>query len=132
VILDSSAVVAILREEPEAGDFSACVEAAATVAMSTATVLETSIVMGPHSQGVLDRFLAWVSVDQRPVDHVQLTAAREAHRLYGRGSGHPARLNFGDCFSYALAKTSGEPLLFKGADFAQTDVTPAYVPDRTR
>jgi ribonuclease VapC len=63
-----------------------------------------------------------------PFDSHQLAVARAAHQRYGRGSGHPARLNFGDCFSYALAVTTGEALLFKGNDFALTDVTPAYVP----
>jgi ribonuclease VapC len=129
VIVDSSAVVAILREEPEAGAFSTLIEAAPSVAMSMATVLETSIVMGRGSQSVLDRFVAWVPIDQVALDHLQLAAARVAHRRFGRGSGHRARLNFGDCFSYALAITTGEPLLFKGDDFALTDVTPAYVPD---
>jgi ribonuclease VapC len=129
VIVDSSAVVAILREEAEANSFSVLIEATPSVAMSVATALETSIVMGRGSQGVLDRFLAWVPIDLIAVDHAQLTVAREAHRRYGRGSGHRARLNFGDCFSYALAATTGEPLLFKGNDFGLTDVTPAYVPN---
>ena len=129
MIVDSSAVVAILREEPEAKAFSVLIEATPSVAMSVATALETSIVMGRGSQGVLDRFLAWVPIDLLAVDQAQLTVAREAHRRYGRGSGHRARLNFGDCFSYALAATTGEPLLFKGTDFTLTDITPAYMPD---
>jgi ribonuclease VapC len=129
VILDSSAVVAILREEPEAARFSALVESAPVLRMSVASVLETSIVMGPGSQSVLDRFLTWVGVDQRPVDVAQVEVARAAYLRYGRGSGSRACLNLGDCFSYALAVSSSEPLLFKGDDFRHTDVTPAYVPD---
>ena len=129
MILDSSAVVAILREEPEAARFSALVESAPVLRMSVASVLETSIVMGPGSQSVLDRFLTWVGVDQRPVDVAQVEVARAAYLRYGRGSGSRARLDFGDCFSYALAVSSSEPLLFKGDDFRHTDVTPAYVPD---
>ena len=129
MILDSSAVVAILREEPEGRQFSRLLESAPAVAMSVATVLETSIVMGGRAQSVLDRFMGWVGVEQRPVDLDQLAVARTAYLRYGKGSGSRARLNFGDCFSYALALTSGEPLLFKGKNFALTDVTPAYLPD---
>ena len=128
MILDSSAIVAILREEPEAARFTVIVESAPAVAMSVASVLETSIVVGRQGQSVLDRFLAWARVDQHPVDLAQLEIARAAYVRYGRRSGSKARLNFGDCFSYALAMTTGEPLLFKGRDFTLTDVTPAYVP----
>ena len=85
--------------------------------------------MGSHAQGVLDRFLSVVGVHQRPVDLVQLSAARTACLTYGKGSGSRARLNYGDCFSYALAITTGEPLLFRGGGFRHTDVTPAYLPD---
>lgn len=126
MILDSSAVVAIIRDEPEAHGFSEAIAAAATVAVSTATVLELSIVLGPLRQQVLDDFLATMRVALVPVDGDQLTVARRAHIAYGRGSGSRARLNYGDCFSYALAKSTGEPLLFKGDDFVHTDVVPAF------
>jgi len=93
--------------------------------MSTASVLESSIVLqrrrGELGAELVDLFLRDLPVEVRPVDLDQLRWARYAFQTYGRGR-HPARLNFGDCFSYALAKASGEPLLFKGADFSHTDV----------
>jgi ribonuclease VapC len=79
----------------------------------------------PILSSKLDLLLGQLSVIVVPVTPAHARLARQAHREYGRGSGHPARLDFGDCFSYALAKETGEPLLFKGTDFAQTDITPA-------
>ncbi len=73
----------------------------------------------------LDRFIAAAGITIEPVTEAHARLAREAFRAYGRGSGHPARLNFGDCFTYALAKATGEPLLYKGNDFRQTDIHPA-------
>jgi len=73
----------------------------------------------------LEQLLEHLSVSVVPVTTAQARIARRAHREYGRGSGHPARLNFGDCYSYALSKDTGEPLLFKGDDFSRTDVVPA-------
>ena len=77
-----------------------------------------------------DDFIQEASISIEPVAEIQARIARDAYRDFGRGSGHPAKLNFGDCFAYALAKTSGEPLLFKGNDFAHTDITSALPADR--
>jgi len=122
VILDSSAIVAILRSEPEAAEFRRLIEAAEAVSISAATVLEVSLVVGSDRQTLLDRFLAVCEAVIVPVDESQAVIARRAAIRFGRGSGSPARLNFGDCFSYALASATGEPLLCKGDDFVHTDV----------
>ena len=115
------------RGEPEAPIFAQLIKDAPSASVSSATILETSLVLrDPEAQEFLDATV--LGIDVIAFDARQLSVAREAHRRYGRGSGHRARLNFGDCFSYALAITSGEPLLFKGEGFALTDVTPAYVP----
>ena len=128
MIVDSSALVAVARGEREARAFTEMLDAAQLASISTATLLETSLVLRDAAgQRFIDRVAERLTLV--PFDGRQLAVARAAHRRYGRGSGHPARLNFGDCFSYALAVTTGEPLLFKGHDFALTDVTPAYVPD---
>ena len=126
MILDTSAVVAILRREPEAQRFSELVERDAEPKMSAASYFEAGIVMDAARDAVisrqLDQFVRIAQVEVKPVTMEQARLAREAYRDFGRGSGHPARLNFGDCFSYALAKDLGEPLLFKGSDFGETDV----------
>ena len=96
--------------------------------MSVANLLETAIVVesrsGLAAGHQLDRFLEKAGMELVPVTPKQVEAARLAWRRFGRGN-HPARLNFGDCFAYALAEATGEPLLFKGKDFAQTDIEPA-------
>jgi ribonuclease VapC len=129
VIVDSSALIAILRNEPEVTAFTQVIDAALRCRISAANYLETAIVIDgtrdPRSSRGLDEFLREGNFIIEPVTEEQAHVARAAYRDYGRGSGHPARLNFGDCFAYALARTSGEPLLFKGDDFAQTDITPA-------
>ena len=124
MILDSSALVAIARQEPEAQAFADAVQQHLT-RISAATVLETAMVLRPPMGDLLDRVLSAGQVEIVSFDAEQLAVARDAMARYGRGSGSPARLNFGDCLSYALAKVSGEPLLFKGDDFTHTDVTPA-------
>ena len=125
MILDSSAVVAILNDEPEAGQFAAAVAAADRVFVSAASLVEMAIVLGRDHFASLDDFLDEVGAVVVDVDQHIATIARDGHHKYGRGSGSPARLNFGDCFSYALAKHLGLPLLFKGKDFTHTDVEPA-------
>lgn len=122
MILDSSAVVAILRGEPESDDFRRLIQLAGAVAISAATLVEVSMVVGPERQAVLDRFLAAAGATIVPVDDEQAAVARRAAIAYRRGSGSPAKLNFGDCFSYALASVTGRPLLCKGGDFVHTDV----------
>ena len=125
MILDMSALLAILQDAPERRSFIAAIEAAASLSMSTATFVETSIVIGARYGGDglrdLDLFLAKAEIVLVPVDTEQAHVACDAFLRFGKGR-HPAGLNYGDCFSYALARTLGEPLLFKGDDFSQTDV----------
>jgi ribonuclease VapC len=131
IVVDTSAIVAIFKGEPEAEEFAAILSDADAVAISTATVLEASIVLRSVKNALepgdawLDRFLAESNVRVEPVTTEQLEIARAAYRTLGKGTGHGAALNFGDCFSYALAKSLSVPLLYKGDDFARTDVMSA-------
>jgi ribonuclease VapC len=125
VIVDSSALVSILRQEPDALVFAEALERSAVVRVSAATLLETSLVIGPSRQPDLETLIDASGLEVVAFDGAQWRVAREAHATYGRGSGSPVRLNLGDCFSYALAKVTGMPLLFKGEDFTHTDVEPA-------
>ena len=127
MIVDSSVLIAILRGEPEAALFRAVLEAAeGPIRLSAGTYLETAIVIDGSKNPILTRELDPLLDDAdiliEPVTEHQAHIAREAYRDFGKGSGHPAQLNFGDCFAYSLAKDKSEPLLFKGTDFAQTDV----------
>jgi ribonuclease VapC len=126
VIVDTSALIAMLRGEAEGPEFLELIDQAESVRLSAATYLETGIVIDaardPIYSRKLDDLLATVEAIIEPVTEAQARIARWAYRDFGKGSGHPAKLNFGDCFAYALAKTSGEPLLFKGDDFGHTDV----------
>ena len=128
MIVDSSAVLAVLYREPDAGRFERAIASAPGCRMSVANVLETSIVMegrgGSAAGHALDRFLKAAVIELEPVTAEHMEAARRAWRRFGKGN-HPAALNFGDCFAYALADVTGEPLLFKGEDFARTDVEAA-------
>jgi ribonuclease VapC len=126
MVLDTSALVAILRNEPERDAFLKMLATTEDPLISAATLLECSMVLARFEDGItdLDDLLAYAGVRVMAVDVGQALAAREAWLEHGKGRG-PAALNFGDCFSYALATTTGRPLLFKGDDFAQTDVTPA-------
>ncbi len=126
MILDSSAVIAILRAEPDLMLYTTAIEAANVRRISAATYVEASIVVdswrSPVSSRRLDDLLRESQVVIEPVTEQQARIAREAYRDFGKGSGHAAKLNFGDCFAYALAKDRNEPLLFKGDDFKHTDV----------
>jgi len=128
VIVDSSAVLAILFNESDARRHAEAIMAASPCRMSVANVLEASIVVERRGGGTaaheLDMLLASAEIELVPVTVEHLGAARHAWRRFGKGN-HPAALNFGDCFAYALAKATGEPLLFKGEDFAQTDIAAA-------
>jgi ribonuclease VapC len=128
MVLDSSAVIAILLGEPEAGAFEEAIQQTRRCLISAASVLECTVVLrkrlGGSGVSRLDKFIAEWPVSIREFDRDQLDWARFALETYGRGQ-HPAKLNFGDCFSYALAKSSGEPILFKGADFSLTDLVTA-------
>ena len=128
MIVDSSALLAVLYREPDAERYETAIAAAPHCRMSAANVLEVSIVVeargGAEAGHELDLFLERAAVELVPVTAAQVEAARRAWRRFGKGH-HPAALNFGDCFAYALAKTTSEPLLFKGEDFARTDIEPA-------
>jgi ribonuclease VapC len=129
MIIDTSAVIAILRDEPEALTCAKAIEAAASRRISAANFLEAAIVIDgsrdPIASRRFDDFFKEAQLVIEPVTQAQAWIARDAYRDFGRGSGHPAKLNFGDCFAYALAKSSGELLLFKGDDFAHTDINEA-------
>ena len=126
MIIDTSALVAILRDEPDAGRYALAIEQAADRRISAATYVEVGAVIDgardPVASRRVDELLQVAGIVIEPVTVEQARRAREAYRDFGKGSGHPARLNFGDCFSYALATSTGDTLLFKGDDFALTDV----------
>lgn len=128
MVIDTSALMAILLDEPERRRFNEKIEADPRRLMSAVSFVETALVietrLGEAGGRELDLFLHRADIEVSPVDLDQAEIARRAFRTYGRGR-HPAGLNFGDCFAYALAKTTGEPLLFKGDDFGRTDVTAA-------
>ena len=128
MIVDSSALLAILLNEPEQIPFSDVIAAANSRRVSAATLLETTMViegrLGDRGGVALDRLASDLKLQIVPFTIEHLELAREAFRRFGKGR-HPARLNFGDCFAYALAKERGEPLLFKGDDFSRTDIEAA-------
>ena len=128
MIVDSSAVLAVLYRKPDAERFETTIASAPICRMSVANAPEASIVMegrgGMAAGDALDRFLQAAVIDLAPVTAGHMEAARRAWRRFGKGN-HPAALNFGDCFARALADVTGEPLLFKGEDFARTDVEAA-------
>ena len=129
MIVDTSALIAILRDEPEAMFYARAIEMADARRVSAANFVEAALVIDssrdPVASRRFDDLCREAHLIIEPVTEAQARIAREAYRDFGRGSGHPAKLNFGDCFAYALAKVSGEPLLFKGDDFAHTDITAA-------
>lgn len=126
MILDTSAIVAILRDEPDAWRFQDALAHAIAPRLSAGTYLESAVVVDMNGDPVLsarfDALLDTIGAKVEPVTWEQVTIARRAYREYGKGSGHPAKLNFGDCFAYALVRDTGEALLFKGSDFSCTDV----------
>lgn len=129
MILDTSAVIAILRGEPEARLCAKVIAGAESRRISAVNYVEAAVVIDgsrdPVASRRFDDLLRVARVTIEPVTEDQARLARDAYRDFGRGSGHPAHLNFGDCFAYALAKATGEPILFKGDDFTRTDLTPA-------
>ena len=128
MIVDSSAIVAVLKQEPEAASFAALMADDPRVRISAANYVEVGVVTdraGPVASRGLDQFIDDAQISIEPVSARQAEVARQAYRDFGKGSGHPAGLNFGDCFAYALAFESGEPLLFKGDDFAHTGIAAA-------
>lgn len=126
MILDTSVLIAILRLEPEAAEFAAIIERAPHRRISTVSYVEAGAVIDgskdPVASRRLDELIEEAEIAIEPVTESQARIARQAYRDFGKTSGHAAKLNFGDCFSYALAKSRAEPLLFKGQDFSRTDV----------
>ena len=129
MIVDSSALIAILRDEPDARHYAEAIDNADSRRISAATYVETAAVIdGSHDPVASRRFdelLHQARLTIEPVSEAQARIARATYRDFGRNSGHRARLNFGDCFAYALAKAMDEPLLFKGKDFSYTDIQSA-------
>ena len=128
MIVDTSAIVAMLNDEPDASRLKAALAAATVRRMSVVNALEATMVVesrgGSAAGAELERLMSLAHIEPVPVTLEQLAAARYAWRRFGNGN-HPAGLNFGDCFAYALADVTREPLLFKGDGFARTDVRTA-------
>ena len=125
MVIDTSALLAILQREPERRSFVEAIESADSTRMSVASFVESSIVIesryGAEGLRDLDRFISRASIELIPVDQEQGELARTAFSRFGKGR-HRAGLNYGDCFSYAVAIALGEPILYKGDDFIHTDV----------
>ncbi len=125
MVIDTSALLAILQDEPERRAFNEAIEAAESRSMSTATFVEASMILesryGPEGLRTLDLFIAKAEIKLVSLDTDQAHIARRAFSRFGKGR-HPAGLNYGDCFSYALARSLDESLLHKGDDFSQTDI----------
>jgi ribonuclease VapC len=125
MIVDSSAIMAILLGEAEAHEFAAAMITATSCAISGGTWVELAAVAvrgGDALDAELEALMRKARIRIEPVSEQQARIGHQAYRDFGQGTGHPARLNFGDCFAYALSKATGEPLLFKGDDFVHTDV----------
>ncbi len=129
MIVDTSAIVAILRDEPDAAAYATAIAGSKIRRVSAVNYMEAAAVIdasrNPIASRKFDDFFRDASFAVESVTAEQARIAREAYRDFGKGSGHPARLDFGDCFAYALAKVMGEPLLFKGDDFKHTDLASA-------
>ena len=129
MIVDSSAIVAILKQEPDWRIFAASLDASEEISLSAGTYLEISVVIGrlndPVMNRQIDELIEEFSILIEPFTEEQARIARQAYRDFGKGSGHQANLNFGDCFTYALARVKREPLLYKGDDFVHTDLRSA-------
>lgn len=131
MIVNPSAIVALLKRESGWERIRDMLDATHDSSLSAASYVEVSIVVDrwndPNLSRILDELIEQFEISIEPVTADQARIARQAYRVYGRGSGHPARLNFGDCFSYALARVKREPILFKGADFQHTDLRPGWI-----
>ncbi len=136
MIIDTSVMVALVAGEPDAPAFAQVIASAAVRLMSAATYVELAAVIDgrrdPVLSGALDGVIRATGIEIVPLTAQQARIARLAYQQFGRGSGHPARLNMGDCFAYAAARDLGEPLLFKGRDFALTDIEIVVEPVRSR
>ena len=130
IVVDSSAIIAIFRQEDDAAHYARCIAVDDDPMMSAANVVETSIVLrglkkiAPgRAERWLDEFIETAGIRIEPMTRDQAAAARLAHLRFGKGTGHAAALNYGDCFAYSLAKTMNAELLCKGSDFPLTDVS---------
>jgi ribonuclease VapC len=127
MIIDTSAIIAILRDELEAEFCARAIADASNRCVSAVNYVEAAVAIDASGDPIASRRvdecfkIAQISIEAVTETHAQI--ARDAYRDFGKGSGHPAKLNFGDCFAYALAKSRREPLLFKGNDFTHTDIT---------
>jgi ribonuclease VapC len=133
IAVDTSAIVAIILGEPERAVFRRTIQDAGRVLISAASVIETKMVVygrrGPRAVVFVDDLFRLPVFEIVPPGPAELEAAYAAFVAFGKGSGHPASLNFGDLFAYAVAKTRGVPLLFKGNDFSETDIPSALATD---
>jgi ribonuclease VapC len=130
MVVDTSALTAILLDEPEALAFASCISGTPRPAISAVSYVEFGLIAAArrgYGRTDVDQAMARLGLEVVEVSPAQAQLAVEAFVRYGKGR-HPARLNYGDCFAYALAKERGQPLLYKGQDFARTDVTPALLP----
>jgi ribonuclease VapC len=129
LVVDTSALIAVLRAEPDARRYADAIADASSRHVSAANYVEAAVVIDasrdPIASRRFDDLIREAAFAIEPVTEEQAKIAREAYRDYGKGSGNAAQLNFGDCFAYALARATGRKLLFKGRDFAQTDVASA-------
>ena len=129
MIIDASAIVAILRNEPQAGSCANAIAGTTSRRVSAVNYVEAAVVIDgsrdPVASRRFDDLFREAQLVVEPVTESQARIAREAYLDFGKGSGHPAGLNFGNCFAYALAKATGEPILSKGDDFRRTDLTSA-------
>jgi ribonuclease VapC len=126
MIIDTSSIIAILRDEADAASHARAIADATERRLSAVSFVESAVVVDasrdPIATRRFDDLIREAGISIEPVTENQAQIARQAYRDFGRGSGHPAKLNFGDCFAYALARELNEPLLFKGDDFAHTDI----------
>ena len=129
MVIDTYALIALLQAEPETPRFVEAIAAANRRLVAAPSYLETAIVMvsrsGPEAKEKVDRLMVELGIEIVPFTRDQAILAVSAYEQFGKGTGHAAGLNFGDCFSYALAKHTGEPILFKGNDFSHTDLAVA-------
>ena len=132
MIVDTSAIIALVADEDDVGVYARAIAAAAVPRLSAASYLECGIVRDARRDPVIstrfDDLVDSAGFVIEPVTEHQARLARQAYRDFGKGSGHPAGLNFGDCFAYALSRVAGEPVLFTGGDFAKTDVAAVELP----
>ncbi len=131
-VVDTSALIAVLNDDPDADTFRQALQDAEQILISSTTTFEAQYVAKHISliDGTerLNTLLGALSPETIDFDERQLTIARKAYAIYGQATGHPAALNIGDCFAYALARTANLPLLFNGSDFVHTDIEPAIKP----